>query len=158
MGTMAVEQTTVEQLKEKELKEAQDKADATNKTRTGIGTRVHVGRTRGKGSQVVSWEAFDDSDPETLPKSISGFLEVTKLKGQENEPTILGFLIEGYNLANYTAASDPIAEFVEPTWPDDVKTNFRLVVRNYSRQLNKSVEDAVTLLKPGYVAQFGPKA
>jgi hypothetical protein len=65
-------------------------------------------------------------------------------------------LIGGYNDANYTAASDPLAEFVELTWKDDVQTQFRLVVRNYSRGANVSLEDAVALIKPGFVKQFGP--
>jgi hypothetical protein len=124
----------------------QGKADETNKARTGKGTRVKVGATRGKNPQAISYEAFDESLPDTLPKTLSEFMEVSKI---QDEPTIVGFLIDGYNAAQYTAASDPIAEFVNPTWPDDVQKQFRLVVRNYSNATGVSIEDAVALIKPG---------
>ena len=41
-----------------------------NAKRTGVGTRMKVGRTRGKGSIVIKYEQFDESLPETLPNSI----------------------------------------------------------------------------------------
>jgi hypothetical protein len=136
-----------------ELKEVD--ADEENSKRTGVGVRVRVGQTRGKSPLVITWEAFDESKPETLPTKIPQFMEVT---GVKDEPTLVAYLIGGYNDANYTAASDPLAEFVELTWKDDVQTQFRLVVRNYSRGANVSLEDAVALIKPGFVKQFGPAA
>lgn len=140
--------------REQELKDKQAAADATNTARTGVGTRIRVGQTRGKNPLVISWEAFDESKPETLPTSIQQFMEVTNVK---DEKSLVNFLIGGVNDANYTAASDPLAEFVDLSWPDDAQTQFRLVVRNYSRGANVSLEDAVTLIKPGFVAQFSKK-
>lgn len=49
-------------------------------------------------------------------------------------------------------ASDPIAEFVEKTWPDEIQKMFKTVVRNYSNSADVSIEDAVALIKPGIVA------
>ena len=61
------------------------------------------------------------------------------------------YLIDGYNDAAYTAASDPVAEFVDATWAEDVQKQFRLVVRNYANATGVSIEDAVALIKPGIV-------
>jgi hypothetical protein len=136
--------------------EAKEKAAAEeNATRTGVGTRKMVGKTRGRGVLVIEYEAFDESKPDTLPKTIQQFMETTKVS---DEPTLVGYLIDGFNQANYTAASDPLAEFVDPSWPDDAKTQFRLVVRNYSRGANVSLDDAVALIKPGFSKQFAPAA
>lgn len=139
--------------KEIELEAKQKDADTTNAGRTGVGTRVRVGQTRGKNPMVISWDAFDESKPETLPTSIQQFMEVT---GVKDEPSLVSFLIGGLNDANYTAASDPLAEYVDLAWPQEVQTQFRLVVRNYSRGASVSLEDAVTLIKPGFVKQFSP--
>jgi hypothetical protein len=135
--------------REKELQAMQEKANETNKTRTGKGTRVRVGQTRGKNPQVISWEAFDDSQPDTLPATLSEFMEITKT---QDEKAIVSYLVDGYNDAQYTAASDPIAEFVNPAWNEDVQRQFRLVVRNYSNATGVSLEDAVALIKPGIEA------
>jgi len=141
--------------KEIELEAKQKEADATNATRSGIGTRVRVGQTRGKNPIVISWEAFDESKPDTLPTTIQNFMEVTNVK---DEPTLVSYLIGGLNDANYTAASDPLAEFVDLSWPQEAQTQFRLVVRNYSRGASVSLEDAVALIKPGFEKQFKPTA
>jgi len=151
---MATE-TVTQSPREAELDAKQKEADKTNAARTGVGTRVRIGQTRGKNPLVISWEAFDESKPDTLPKTIQQFMEVT---GKSDEPTLVGFLIGGLNDANYTAASDPLAEFVDPTWPDDAQLQFRLVVRNYARGANVSIDDAVALIKPGFSKQFAPKA
>lgn len=135
--------------REKELEAIQVKATETNKSRTGKGTRVRVGQTRGKNPQVISWEAFDDSLPDTLPATLSEFMEITKT---QDEKLIVAYLIDGYNDSQYTAASDPIAEFVNPVWSDEVQKQFRLVVRNYSNATGVSLEDAVALIKPGIEA------
>jgi hypothetical protein len=145
---MSDEQKTA---KEVELEAKQKEADTANAARTGVGTRVRVGQTRGKNPMVISWEAFDESKPETLPTTIANFMEVTSVK---DEPSLVSFLIGGLNDANYTAASDPLAEYVDLTWPQDAQTQFRLVVRNYSRGAGVSLEDAVTLIKPGFIKQF----
>lgn len=145
---MAVEAASAQDL---EFERKQKEADITNATRSGVGTRLKVGKTRGKASIVIGWEAFDESKPETLPKSIQGFMDVT---GVKDEPTLTEYLISGYNDANYTEASDPLKEFVDPTWPSDAQTQFRLVVRNYSRGAMVSLDEAVALIKPGFSKQF----
>lgn len=135
--------------RDKALQAAEAKAAETNKTRTGKGTRVRVGQTRGKNPQVVSWEAFDESLPETLPSDLSGFMDLTDKFGGKDEKNIVAWLIDGFNSAQYTAASDPIAEYVPADWPEDIQKGFRLAVRNYSVNAQVSIEDAVTLIKPG---------
>jgi hypothetical protein len=139
---------------EQALEAAEQKAKEINDARTGKGTRLKVGQTRGRNPQVISYEVFDESQPDTLPKTLSEFMEITKI---EDEPTIMGFVIDGMNSANYTAASDPVAEFVEATWPEDVQKAFRLVVRQYSANASVSIEDAVALIKPGIVASQAKK-
>lgn len=135
-----------------ELKVKQDEADKVNASRGNtIGTRVRVGQTRGRNPMVITWEAFDESKPDTLPKGIQQFMEVTKV---QDEPTLVSYLISGSNDAAYTAASDPLKEFVDPTWPDEAQSTFRLVVRNYARTLNLGLEEAVALIKPGFAKQF----
>lgn len=137
----------------KELEARQAEADKINATRTGVGLRVRVGQTRGRNPVVVSWEAFDESKPETLPTDPSQFMEIT---GVKDTSVLLGYWIAGYNDAAYTAASDPLAEYVENSWPAEAQAQFRLVVRNYSRGTGVSLEDAVALIKPGFVKQFSP--
>jgi len=146
---MAQTATSDTDLRAQLLAETQSKADETNKARTGKGTRVRVGQTRGKNPQVISWEAYDESQPETLPKTLSEFMENAKV---DDEKVIVSFLIDGFNGSQYTAASDPIAEFVNPTWPEDVQRQFRLVVRNYANATGTEIEDAVKLIKPGIEA------
>lgn len=137
--------------KESELKAAQEKADALNKEITGVGMRWRVGQTRGKNPIVISWLAYDESQPNTLPKTIEQFMENAEV---DDEPTLVSYLIVGKNDANYTAASDPLAEFVEDYWPAEAQTQFRIVVRNYSRGANVSIEKAVELIKKGFMEQF----
>jgi len=120
-----------------------------NEGRTGKGTRVFLGMTRGRNPQKIQYEAFDDSKPETLPITLSEFMDLKKV---QDEATILSYTIDGFNSAAYTAASDPVAEFVDPSWSDEVQKQFRLVVRNYSNATGVSIEDAVALIKPGIVA------
>lgn len=141
--------------KDVELEAKQKEADAINASRSGVGTRMRVGQTRGKNPIVIGWEAFDESKPETLPTTMQQFMEVTNVK---DEPTLVSFLIGGYSDANYTAASDPLKEYVDLSWPQEAQTQFRLVVRNYSRGANVSLEDAVGLIKPGFEKQFSKPA
>jgi len=147
---MATEATSPREL---ELERKQKEADAINAARTGIGVRLRVGQTRGKNPQVIGWEAFDEALPATLPTSIQSFMDTVNVK---DEPTLVSYLIAGYNEAQYTAASDPLAEFVDLSWPQEAQTQFRLVVRNYSRGAMVSLEDAVNLIKPGFAKQFAP--
>mgnify|MGYP006338789657 FL=1 len=58
---MAQVATSVTDAREQLVKEMEVKAEETKKTRTGKGTRVRVGQTRGKNPKVIIWEAFDDS-------------------------------------------------------------------------------------------------
>lgn len=154
---MATEATTPREL---DLQRMTKEADVENASKTGIGTRVRVGQTRGKNPQVIKWYAFDDSKPETLPKNVEGFMEVIKLDitKPEDDKTVTDYLIRGYNDAQYEAASDPLAEYVEPYWPAEAQTQFRLVVRNYSRGANVSIEEAVKLIKGGFEKQFSKPA
>lgn len=145
---MAVEAQSPREL---ELERKQKEADAENGKLTGVGVRTRVGQTRGKNPVVITWKAFDESKPDTLPTSIQQFMETT---GVKDEPSLVSYLIGGYNDAAYTAASDPLAEFVDPTWKDEAQAQFRLVVRNYSRGAGVSLEDAVALIKPGFSKQF----
>jgi len=139
------------ELRAKEVEAAQKKADDENKGREGKGTRKRVGQTRGKNPQVISWEEFDESKPETLPVSLKEFSELAKVS-EPIEKNILRFAIIGYNDDAYTSASDPIAEYVDLSWPDEIQKNFRQVVRNYSQGANVSIEDAVALIRPGIVS------
>lgn len=128
--------------------EAKEKwASDENGKRKGKGTRIRVGLTRGKSSQVISWEEFDDSQPDTMPTSVKEFMELT---GAKSNDALLQYLIPGYNTLQYTAASDPIAEFVNPAWSDEMQQAFRTSVRNYARGLETSIDDAVSLIKPGF--------
>jgi hypothetical protein len=63
-------------------------------------------------------------------------------------------LIVGFNDKQYTEASDPIAEFVNPAWPDDVKLQFRTVVRNLAKMQNITISEASDLVKPGTEKKF----
>lgn len=139
---------------EKNLEAAETKATETNASRTGKGTRVRVGQTRGRNPQVISYEAFDESKPDTLPTSLAEFMDLSKT---QDEKVIVSLLIDGFNSLSYTTASDPVAEFVEASWPEDVQKQFRLVVRNYANATQVSIEDAVALIKPGIVASQSAK-
>lgn len=134
--------------REKNLEAKVAEVTAINDKRTGKGTRLRAGQTRGKNPQVVVWEAFDLGKTDTLPTSIAEFMELTKVG---DEPTIVSFLLDGYNDSMYTAASDPIAEYVEASWPEETQKQFRLAVRNYANMVGVSIEDAVNLIKPNLV-------
>lgn len=125
-----------------------------NKDRSGKGTRIAVSMTRGKGSVEVQYEAFDTNQAETLPTDLNEFMTLTgldKLSNNDGEKKLIGWAIDGFNADAYSVASDPIAEFVEPNWPDEVSTRFKLAVRNYAAATQTSVEEAVAVIKPGIV-------
>lgn len=130
------------------LDAAKAKAEEINKSRSGKGTRIKVGQTRGRNPQVISYEVFNEKMTDTLPVTLSEFMELTKV---QDEPTIMSYLIDGFNLSSYTTASDPVAEFVDASWPDDVQKGFRTVVRNYAQNVGVSIEDAANLIKPAYL-------
>lgn len=145
---MAEEQkSALDEAREAAVKVATEK----NTARTGIGTRIVVGATRGKNPQIISYEQWDDAQPLTLPKTLEEFVEYTKATSSQ----LLDFAIRGQNDALYEAASDPLAEFVVASWPSEVQSTFRQAVRNYSRGLGISLEDAVGTIRPGFVAKFG---
>jgi len=142
-----------EQVKATEEKHVfQDEVEAANKARTGKGTRLKYGNTRGKGSIPIKWEAFDEGLADTLPVSIAEFMELTKVK---EEKDLLSYLIVGFNDDMYTQASDPIAEFVNPAWDKDTtQLQFRTVVRTMTKAMQgtKTLEEVVAMIKPSVEA------
>lgn len=137
--------------RDKQLEAKQAEVDKVNEGRKKEdkfpkGTLLRMGQTRGKNPQIVTWEAFDESHPETMPGSLSEFMDLTKI---QDEKLIVSYLVDGFNSAQYTAASDPIAEYVDASWPEEMQKGFRLAVRNYSVNAMVSIEDAVALIKPG---------
>jgi len=121
-----------------------------NADKTGKGLRSFLGMTRGRNPQEIQYENWDDSQPDTLPTTLGEFMDLRK--EVSDEANIMRRLILGDNDVLYSEASDPVAEFVETSWNEDVKKQFRLVVRNYSNATGVSIEDAVALIKPGIVA------
>ena len=104
------------------------------------------GKTRGKNPREIEFEKFDREQPETLPRTIEEFMAVTNVK---EEPALVDLLIEGFNDASYSAASDEIGEFINDAWDKDTQGQFRLAVRNYSKLSGDTIEEAVSLIKPG---------
>ena len=139
---------------EEKVNPFQAEADAANAAKTGIGTRVFVGFTRGRATTAIKWDAFDTDKPDTLPTSPKQFAEVT---GINDAKQILEFMIDGFNEYQYRQASDPIAEYVNPVWDADTKLKFRTVVRNYATVTGTSIEDTVAMMKPGVEAAFAKK-
>jgi hypothetical protein len=125
-----------------------------NEGKTGKGLRSFLGMTRGRNPLEIQYENWDDSQPDTLPMTLSEFMDIRKVS---DEKDIVRRLILGDNEILYTEASDPVAEFVDATWSEDVQKQFRLVVRNYSNATGVSIEDAVALIKPGIVASQAKK-
>jgi hypothetical protein len=126
-----------------------------NAGKTGKGTRTSLGLTRGRNPQEIQYENWDETQPETLPTSFTEFMHLTggdKLSEAEGEAFVVRRLILGDNEILYKEASDPIAEFVDKTWPEEIQKMFKAVVKNYSGSANVSIEDAVALIKPGIVA------
>jgi len=141
------------------LKARQAEIDAkekeANASRTGKGLRVFYGMTRGRNPVMIDYENWDDSKPETLPETLTEFMELRGLKDSKDaQKEIVRRLILGDNDILYQEASDPVSEFVEAHWSEDVKKQFRTVIRNYSQGANVSIDDAVELIKPGFVKSF----
>lgn len=128
-----------------------------NTGKTGKGTRTFFGMTRGQNPLVISFENWDIekevSTEDSLPTTFAEVLEIHKARNQEGdaaEKEIVRRWILGDNEILYTEASDPIAEFVDAAWPDDVQKAFRLNVRAYSNNADVSIEDAVAIIKPAF--------
>src|SRR5678809_509229 len=79
------------------------------------------------------------------PKTPAQFMEVTKTN---EDADLVAYLIDGYNKAQYSAASDEIGEFIEDAWDSNTKAQFRLVVRNYAKSADMTIEEAVEMVKP----------
>lgn len=148
---MSEEQKTAQELA-LEKKTAEVKAE--NEKRSGKGTRLRVGQTRGRNPQVISYEVFEESLPDTLPASLDEFMN---LSGVKEEKDLLSLLVDGFNSASYTNASDPIAEFVNAAWPEDVQKNFRTSVRAYANGAQVSIEDAANLIRGAFDKANAPK-
>lgn len=147
----------------KEAKEAALKArnedmakreKALNEGKSGKGLREFLGMTRGRNPLEIQYQNWDESLPDSLPLSLSEFMDLRKIT---DEKDIVRRLILGDNEILYSEASDPVAEFVDATWPEEVQKAFRLVVRNYAQNAGVSIEDAVALIKPGIVASQAKK-
>jgi len=127
------------------------------KTMAALSTKT--GKTRGKNPREIEYQAFDLEKPDTLPKSIKEFMEATGVSKEEN---LVEYLVDGFNMAQYSAASDEIGEFINDAWDKETQAQFRLAVRNYSKLTGLSIEDAVNLIKPGvekaYQAKVAAKA
>lgn len=102
------------------------------------------GRTRGKNPRDIEYQAFDLEQPDSLPKSMAEFSEVTKVT---EEKDFLELLIAGFNDSQYSAASDEIGEYVQDYWDKDYQNQFRLTVRNFSKISGKTIEETVDMLK-----------
>jgi hypothetical protein len=145
---MSNEEKTALELEREQMETA---AQSENAKRSGVGTRIKVGSTRGKATQNIKYEFFDESQPDTCPKTVEQFVSITGIKANSE---LCELLIVGYNDKQYTEASDPIAEFVNPAWPDDVKLQFRTVVRNLAKMQNITISEASDLVKPGTEKKF----
>lgn len=126
-----------------------------NASKSGKGTRTFLGLTRGRNPQEIQYEQWDESQKDTLPETLSecmDFLKARGVKDNEMEKEVVRRVVLGDNDVLYAEASDPVAEYVDLSWPEDVQKGFRIVVRNYATNANVSIEDAVALIKPGIVA------
>ena len=125
-----------------------------NEGKTGKGTRTFLSMTRGKNPQKIQYEQWDESQPDTLPTEVKEFCDLAGITSNEE---MIKRLILGDNEIRYQEAADPTSEFVELTWPLDVQKQFKIVVKNYSNFKKNSIDDAVALIKPGFVASLGKK-
>ena len=145
---MSPDEKTVLELEREQLETA---ADAENASRKGVGTRVKIGSTRGRSVQNIKYEAFDENQPDTLPKTVEEFVKITGISGNA---ALAELLVVGFNDKSYTDASDPIADYLNPAWPAETKAQFRLVVRNLAKMQDMSIGDAAMLVKPGTEKKF----
>ena len=140
----------------KETFDAEIAAADVNDSRTGKGTRLNVSSTRGRNTQVVTYEAFDEGDSKTLPESIAEFMA---LSGVDDEALLVSFLITGYNDNSFRIASDPVQEFVNPVWPAEVAKSFKDSVKTLVKNgVFESIEEAVSAIRPKVEVKFGGSA
>ncbi len=154
---MATEAKSVNEL---ELKKQEEAARVANEKRTGKGTRIRVGQTRGRNPKVITWEAFDTDKADTLPETAKEFAEIVKTlnNGKElDNLTFVSYLVDGFNAAQYAAASDILSEYVEANWPADLVKSFKQAINGFVASAGISVEDAVSLMKPKIQAAFEAK-
>lgn len=148
---MAEQTTAVVEQEDVELIEAQKKAKEVNDARSGIGTRQMVGKTRGRATAVISYENFDDSLPDTLPKTFADFNTAAQKVGLGvSEPDLVELLILGANEKLYKAASDELAQFINPVWDKAVQNQFRLVVRNYAKGTGEELDDVARTIRQAF--------
>ena|SRR5258706_4780176 len=136
---------------EQEREKMEAEATAENLTRKGKGLRVLVGATRGRSTTNIKYEAFDESDPDSLPTKVEEFVSLTGINANGQ---LARFLVIGYNQFKYTEASDPIAEHVNKAWDDDRKLKFRNVIRGLVANNGMTIAEAVSMVKPGTEAMF----
>ena len=98
------------------------------------------GKTRGKNPRDISYKVLNQ-----VPVSLEEFADVT---GVKDEKDFLEYLYEGYNGAQYSAASDEIGEFIPEHWDANTKAQFRLAVRNTSKLTGLDIEQTVNMLLP----------
>ena len=120
-----------------------------NEGKTGKGLRVFLGMTRGRNPLEIQYEQWDESLPDSLPLTLSEFMDLRKLT---DEKDIMRRLILGDNDVLYSEASDPVSEFVDKSWDEDVQNRFKVSIRNFSRDSGLSIEEAVAIIKPSVVA------
>lgn len=136
------------------VEKRQAEVAAENAKRSGKGTRLRVGQTRGRNPQVISYEAFDESLPDTLPVTLDEFM---KLSATDDEKVLVGYMLDGFNSTSYREASDPVAEFVNRAWPEEVQKNFRNAVKNYAAGAETSIEEAANLIRTAFDKKHAPK-
>jgi hypothetical protein len=115
-----------------------------------------AGKTKGKGSRDIKYWNFDMDKPDTLPRNAAELKTATKFintssqnpDGVEFENSkIVEFLIVGCNDFAYNKMADEIGEYLNDEWPDEIKQNFRIAVRNTSKMTGMSIEETATFLK-----------
>lgn len=108
------------------------------------------GSTRGKNPRKITFKVLNQ-----IPVDMKEFMSVT---GIQSQTELTELLYEGYNSSSYAAASDEIGEFINDSWDKETQNQFRLAVRNYSKLTGGTIEDAVSLIKPGVEKGFVAKA
>jgi hypothetical protein len=124
-----------------------------NASKTGKGTRTFLAMTRGRNPQEIQYENWDDSLPDSLPTTLSECMSLIT----EKESEIVRRIILGDNDVRYAEASDPVSEYVDATWDADVQARFKVTIRNFARDSNLSIEDAVAIIKPSVIASQAKK-
>lgn len=122
---------------------------------------VAKGKTRGKNPREIEYQKFDLEKVDSLPKTLAEFMEVTKTLNNDkpySQDDLLGFVIDGFNAAQYSAASDEIGEFIPDSWDKETQAQFRLAVRNTSKMAGLDIETVVNMLKPAVEKGLEAKA